>query len=325
MNRRDFIHRVATVFLLGLLLLGAPAERARAQSSVGTPSPIVPLLWQVDGPGSTLYLYGSIHIAPADVLPPPRVVREAFSRSALLVTEIPITEDMDVALEAALASRMFLPEGRTLEGELSPEEWATLEQWSSAQGIPTEMVRTMQPWALELLVDQTASTPRGFSTHNGLDTYFASKATARGLETTALETVEDQIDVLAGGSLEEQLASLIATIAQADPLAQTLELYEAWRSGDEDALQELVDEGLDGPWSGSYERLLTDRNAAWTRKLVRLLEKEGGPRFVVVGAAHLVGMSSVQALLAEEGYPSRRLLEITDLYRTPATGSREAR
>jgi uncharacterized protein YbaP (TraB family) len=49
-----------------------------------------------------------------------------------------------------------------------------------------------------------------------------------------------------------------------------------------------------------YEVMLTRRNADWTNQIVTLLEGSG-TAFISVGAGHLAGADSVQAMLAKRG------------------------
>jgi uncharacterized protein YbaP (TraB family) len=55
-----------------------------------------------------------------------------------------------------------------------------------------------------------------------------------------------------------------------------------------------------------YEALLTRRNRAWTEWLGRRMERPG-TIFFAVGALHLVGPDSVQAMLGARGLTARRI------------------
>jgi uncharacterized protein YbaP (TraB family) len=126
-----------------------------------------------------------------------------------------------------------------------------------------------------------------------------------------LETTEEQMDALAGGSIEEQVASLTLTLAS-DPQAAVLELYEVWRAGDPTGLEQILEQTVAVAGTSFYDRLLIERNRAWVVKLERMLEEEI-PTFAVVGAAHLVGSESVQSLLSERGFSVRRVFEAGEL------------
>jgi uncharacterized protein len=55
-----------------------------------------------------------------------------------------------------------------------------------------------------------------------------------------------------------------------------------------------------------YDRLLTRRNRNWTEWLRRRMDRPGTVLFAV-GAGHLAGPDSVQAMLAEHGVVARRI------------------
>jgi uncharacterized protein YbaP (TraB family) len=56
---------------------------------------------------------------------------------------------------------------------------------------------------------------------------------------------------------------------------------------------------------GVYQRLIVQRNIAWSEKIVAML-KGSGVQQIAVGAAHLVGPDSVQAQLAKRGIKVER-------------------
>ena len=54
-----------------------------------------------------------------------------------------------------------------------------------------------------------------------------------------------------------------------------------------------------------YKSLLTERNKAWAKILIRYME-DSGTAFVAVGTSHLLGEDSVINLLKEQGYTVSR-------------------
>ena len=306
MPRSERTRRVRTVLAVALVLVGAAPQLA-AQADAAAPPDAVPLLWRVQSDSATLYIYGSIHAAPPDAVPPPAIVRHAFTRSDTLVTEVVLGDDLTERLGAAMAARSELPAGTTLESFFDEAEWSSVRRWASGAGIPLESIESLQPWIVEMLVAETGGLPEGFTAENGLDTYFSAKATASRMPQAGLETLEEQLDALAGGRLEEQARSLLHAVEGAGEPGRIERLYEAWRSGDTPAIAAMIDEQYGRPeLAGTYNRLFTMRNEAWMAPLVDHLSGTA-TTFVVVGAGHLVGRDSVIELLRDRGYAVTRV------------------
>jgi uncharacterized protein YbaP (TraB family) len=82
--------------------------------------------------------------------------------------------------------------------------------------------------------------------------------------------------------------------------ALTAGMIAAWRDGDADALDRLVNRGFQ-QHPDLRRRLLTERNRTWAGQLIGGLG-EGAPLLVVVGAGHLVGPQSLPELLRQAGF-----------------------
>lgn len=304
---------VVTAMLL-LLLLGRLAPLP-AQETPTAPSatPSRPLLWELTGDQATVYLYGSIHIAPPDALPPPAAALEAFARSDVLVTEVRLEEVVEATVASAMMTLGMMSDGASSRELFSEKEWALVERWARSTGFPLDAVPRLRPWVLELAVIETAGFPAGFSAEYGLDVYFARLAAERGIPNLGLETVGEQLELLAGAPLKEQARSLVATLQLGTVELAIAELYDAWRTGDEERLAAMIASQYESPLGrAQYDRLFTVRNQAWTERLSELLAGDG-VFFVVVGAGHLVGPDNLRALLAAGGYEARRVVEPGEL------------
>ena len=82
-------------------------------------------------------------------------------------------------------------------------------------------------------------------------------------------------------------------------------MLRAWARGDTAAIAR----SFNSEYSGTPElldALLARRNANWARWIEHRLDQPG-TLMVAVGAGHLAGKASVQALLERRGYKVRRL------------------
>ncbi len=318
-NRRHYLRAFTRPMALMLLLLVAPlmtisAQSTRAQRSGTQPPEIVPLLFVAERDGAVFYLYGSIHAAPPEALPPPIEVREAFERSSLLVTEVPLSDDLLESMSIDVAEMMFYPEGESLDELFTANEWQTVVEWARGASIPIEVIRQMRPWAASVMVAESAPTPPGFSFENGLDLYFGNKGAARGVPNIGLETVDEQLRLLAAGTPSEQAALFLESIVNIEDSMEVIDLYEAWRAGDVDALEQIVLDGVGPAESDAFVALLVARNENWADRIANDPALSlTGPSFVVVGAAHLVGPGNLLELLEADGFSVRRVSSSEDL------------
>ncbi len=77
-------------------------------------------------------------------------------------------------------------------------------------------------------------------------------------------------------------------------------LIDAWQRGDVAGIDEMMNRGLaDAPEVS--KALLADRNARWAQKIQDFYMKDRNSYLIVVGAGHLAGEASVQAMLREAG------------------------
>jgi hypothetical protein len=83
------------------------------------------------------------------------------------------------------------------------------------------------------------------------------------------------------------------------------ELAKAWIGGDIATIERLGVDEMKKEAPAVYEKLIVQRNIAWSEKIAEML-KGSGVQQIAVGAAHLVGPESVQAQLAKRGIKVER-------------------
>jgi uncharacterized protein YbaP (TraB family) len=85
-------------------------------------------------------------------------------------------------------------------------------------------------------------------------------------------------------------------------------MHDAWRQGDDAALDRSGSADMRERYPKLYQQLLVDRNRAWLPKIETLLQPAAsGNALVVVGALHLVGRDGLVAMLQARGYRVQRL------------------
>ena len=91
----------------------------------------------------------------------------------------------------------------------------------------------------------------------------------------------------------------------AETRAQFQAMLDAWSNGDLDGIARTFDD--ETQMSPELKAaLMSRRNAAWADWLAKRMEKPGTV-FVAVGAGHLAGEDSVQAMLKKKGLKAKRV------------------
>lgn len=281
-------------------------ESAPAQAQAAAARPDAdPALWVVRDEDTTIYLFGTFHMLDGSRDWFNDEVREAFDRSDELVLEF--NDELDAATVQPLVQRYAVdPNGRTLSQRLPAEVTARLDAELVERGYPAGALEAYEPWFATMTLVSLSAQQLGFTGEHGPETALTAAARARNIPIGGVETLESQMQMLDGVPEETQIEQLVQTIATIDDAGETFAaMHDAWSTGDEAALFAIVTRstGTDSP---TYKAYLVDRNARWTDWLAERMARPGTV-FVAVGAAHLVGPDSVQAMLARRGHSSLRV------------------
>ena len=257
-------------------------------------------LWKVESGGRVLYLAGSVHALTADVYPLNPAFERAFQASDMLVEEIDLAQTDLLTLGPVLLAKGMYQDGRTFDKVVSSETLALVTR--KLQGpIGLEMIRTMKPWMVMMMVSAMQVQEAGLDTGLGLDKYFFDKATSDRKPVVGLETAESQIDRFdkMPEALQEQL--LRSTLEDLDAQSKELTgIVRSWQRGDAASLEATLLSGFK-KYPAAYASLIVERNNNWMPQLDRCLAR-ATPCLVVVGAAHLIGPDGLLALLQRKGY-----------------------
>jgi uncharacterized protein YbaP (TraB family) len=284
------------------LVLGSQAAPARAE----------PPMWVVKDQDSTIYLFGTAHLLDPAIQWRTERVLKALDEAKQLWVEIAIPPGGEIELATKMMQKALSP-GQPLSSRLTEAERARLRELlaRSPDGAAIGMVVEMaKPWLATVMLGVVPLMAVGYEAEAGADAVLTQLAREQGDEIRGLETAEQQLDLLAGGTDAEQLAALKELLATPDAefeaMTKTMDAgMRAWMKGDAKPLTEYVErwrKGEGGATSGSmsYELMLVRRNENWAQQLETLL-KGSGVAFVAVGGGHLVGRDNLQAKLAARG------------------------
>ena len=286
--------------LAALLLAGSvTAQDTRVQDTDDRRPP----LFVLDDGDHRVYLLGSVHVLPDGALPMPAHVEDAYDQAQVLAFEL----DLDLAQAGAAGMMAAAMDEVTIADALTPEQSDSLNAALSLVGMPAGALDALEPWFAGMMYGVMALQQSGLPMQEGgVDAYFFNRAKADGKPRVAFETVELQTAAFDDLTTATQVRYLLQSIRSSpDSLATEFAgLVDAWASGDDDRLADLMNDGMSQP--EVFEALLMVRNRAWIPQIESLLAGDQ-TALVVVGAGHLVGEGSVVDLLRRAGYTVERL------------------
>ena len=296
----------APAALLALLLAAcAPAHKADYKAET-PPAEAHPALWKVSDADTTIYLFGTIHILPAGYAWETGPVRAAIAQADALMVETLLGPDP--AAMSALLMRMGTPASPLppLLERVPADKRAALAAMIARSGVPAAMLDRLETWTAGLLLVNVSLADMKLVAGEGVEPQIEARFKARALPVAGLETPAQQLgffDTLPEDAQREFLAAMVEDPAQAQ--VEYDAMLAAWSRGDAKAIAETFDEDLkDSPVL--RQALLVRRNANWAKWVEARLAKPGTV-LVAVGAGHLAGPDSVQAMLAKDGVKVERV------------------
>ena len=289
------------VFAAALLAACAFARPAVADdvSIVYAKMPAHPALWTVHGSKGTVYLFGSVHVLPPQVDWHRKEIDDAIARSDALVFEVVMDADAQRRMQDYIKVHGLLPAGQHLHDMISPDARKELDAEIAKLPLPPEAVDRMRPWLAALTIDVADITKDHYSAASGVDVQL--QAHANGKPVVGLETVEQQLALLAPGDPKTEVEAFEADLKSA---AETENdeigpLIDAWMHGRVDRIASLTQKEL-ADYPDAKKLLFDDRNKAWVGKIATYLD-QSKVYFITVGAGHLAGPLGVPALLRKRG------------------------
>ncbi len=263
-----------------------------------------PALWVLKDADTTIYLFGTIHLLPKDVVWFKGPVKSAFDSSDALVLEIiepPMGEMVQLLNKHGTAT-----DGVKLSDRLDSTTRTNYEAQMQGIGIPAAAFEDKLPWFAYITLYGIQLMQSGWDPNSGAESVLTAAAKESKKPIMALETADEQFAIFGGFTIDEQLAMLGEVVN--NPTKGVVELnrlLDYWMAGDDTAIGTVMAESI-GDAEAVELALLTKRNANWTAWLDKKMD-EPGTLFVAVGAAHLAGDKSVQNMLAKEGHIAVRV------------------
>lgn len=291
--------------LLALAWIGAAL--AWAPATAETAPPPKPAIWLLADEDTKIYLFGTTHILPRDFVWRSEALERVVAEADELVMET-ADEKKVLANPEMLLSAMMLDKPQPILRRVSEGRRAKLRSMIKESGGAIELYDRFHTWAAAFLLG-VAQLEMAYGADGrdepltGVEDELTSSFEQAGKPIAGLETTMQQLAFFSEVSPAGQKELLESTIDEAEDVAAVGADDAAWARGDVEALAQSIEQGLS---KEMFEILITRRNAAWTEWLAERLDRPGTLLFAV-GAGHLAGDSSVQAMLASRGLAVERI------------------
>jgi uncharacterized protein len=269
-----------------------------------------PALWLLADDDTRIYMFGTIHVLPPGFRWRSTALDKAVGEAAELVVET--YEPPGAEAGAGDMAGFFADRPVPILDRVPKDKRKPLQAAIKASGLPISYFDRMHSWAAamtlgiaQMLGDYGVDDPDDAP---GVEDALEANFRAAGKPILSVENGDAVLASLSALPDAVQTQLLVDAIAPAE-----LTLIEAgaafgseeqeWAAGHDEAMD------LEGEQSlppAMFDVLVRRRNAAWTDWLAERLKKPGTLLFAV-GAGHLAGRESVQAMLARRGLRVKRV------------------
>ncbi len=273
-----------------------------AVQNPGAVQHLKPALWKVGDDDTTIYLFGTVHALPKNLVWLEGPVASALDGSTQLITEIPVVPAAD---QQKAVAAIGLLQGETLRGLMTKADRAAYEALLTRLKIPPAAFDTFEPWLAGVTLGTMPYAMAGYGAEDGAESVLRKAALAKGTKEGALETIGFQLGLFDSLPRAAQLRFLNEAVRDFDKAFPLIDkMTQHWGAGETDELAGVVNGEMDDP--ALSEALLFQRNRDWASWIAMRLNQPGQV-FVAVGAGHLAGEKSVQDVLMQKGIAAERV------------------
>jgi uncharacterized protein YbaP (TraB family) len=211
--------------------------------------------------------------------------------------------DMDPAAKAFIKDNALYPNGKSIKDYLNETDYNYFQTYlkdSMKMGvIKVKICEMMRPFYAQSLImaDQMKNSESYEKSFHKM---------AKKKEKLGLETIQEQMSILASGELDVQVKDFIRDIkdGKLNASSEMAKLVSFYKNQDIQGLynEMIVSMEKDGGKIGGVtkEDFLDNRNKRWIPKLADFMKNK--TLFIAVGAGHLAGEFGVIQLLRNQGY-----------------------
>ncbi|HUJ00514.1 MAG TPA: TraB/GumN family protein [Usitatibacter sp.] len=266
-------------------------------------------LWRADSLTNHVWLFGTIHAGKTSWYPMPKAVDQAFEDSRTVVVEADVTDQK--AMQKYAPAMTYAPPDNLRE-HLPPGDYERVLRILPRYGLQELQVAQMKPFMVASLLVLAEWTRLGYLPQLGVDTYFIDRAREEKKPLVELEGVALQaklMDSLSDAQGVTLLDGTLDAIERGLTGEQIEGVVRAWEIGDPELMLRITRE-YDAKVKGAAEfeeKFVWSRHDAMLAKISAWLDTGSSPRFIAVGALHLVGPRGLVEQLRKRGYTVRQV------------------
>lgn len=264
--------------------------------------------WKVTKGEDTMYLVGTIHLTN----PSYSYINSNISKMLEETDGLGVEVDLSQPTLSSMANHYnYLPEGQTIESQLTAEEIDKLKDICTQTTLPYDTVKTLTPSTLLSTLTSYFYMSVG-SNGTALDLELIKKFNSSKKEVIEIEKAEDQFKIL--GELQN-ITTLKEFLKATEKgkfeeshkatLDETKELTTAYIEGNEKYLEDQANKMKETDVN-SYNKMLKDRNIGMVNKAEEIFNKKG-THIVAVGSLHFFGEDGIVRMLQDRGYNVEKL------------------
>ncbi|HWU93814.1 MAG TPA: TraB/GumN family protein, partial [Sphingomicrobium sp.] len=261
---------------------------------------------QVSDADTTIYLFGTIHLLPADLQWRTAKFDQALQGSQQLVVETIVDQQHPESIQSAEMSLGFKQGLPPIAQRVPAADVPRLRTAIASTGVPEKFFDQMKTWlaAIQLLGVQFRT--MGLKGSNGPEEVMRQQFLSEHKPIGELETNVEQFSYFDRLPEKAQRSLLEGAIAPQTGMDKDYNgMLASWSKGDVKRIAETFNHDLaDSP--DLKQSLLEQRNANWAKWIEQRMAQPG-TIMVAVGAGHLAGPDSVVALLQRDGFSVQRV------------------
>jgi len=263
-------------------------------------------VWKVTNPkGNSIFLGGTVHLLSPKDYPLPKEFLTAYEKSELIAIETDIDQMNNPAIAQKMMSQIMYQDDRTLSKVLDSSVYQMLKKECAKFNLPIANLNKMKPSIVIVTLTGMKMKSSGI-TSEGVDMHFLTKAKKDKKEVLFLESIDNQIQLLANMGDSNENNFVKKSLKELDETDAIMDgLISDWRKGEHTIMGKQIKE-MKSDYPQLYKDLLVNRNNNWIPVIDNYLETEK-TEFVLMGALHLHGESGILNQLKNKGYTIKQL------------------
>lgn len=258
-----------------------------------------PALWRITDADSSVWLFGSMQALDIRTDWRTTTLDKAVAKARHVYFELDPGVEAQAKLTALTAEFGYNRGGELLSATIGADLTERVSAVADASGVPMSYLLAMRPWLAASVLSSQSSVSGRYNPALGVEVILSEEVPLE--RHRFMETPKEYIGLASGGTLEEQIGILTATLdALGTETPAEDRIVSAWATGQLDEMAEIFQTRLDYFAPETVERLIVDRHQRWAEEIEGVLAQRDDA-LMVLSASHLVGPFNLLSTLEARG------------------------